>query len=170
MEEVLNFIAEWGLPHFLIGLIIINIIGILKLCKVFSKINNTGVKKTIYYALDIVLSFGVVACYYAIFGIGFTTFIKYSIEQLTLTTAIYAIYENIHLRDVWKIVLNWVGSWFKYNPDNAVTKLAKKIGFDEAIVKLQEEKQKKAEELAKKEAEEAAKKVVVNNAEVVNEK
>jgi len=150
MEEVLNFIAEWGLPHFLIGLIIINIIGILKLCKVFSKIQSKEIKKTIYFALDVILAFAVTAGYYAIFGIEFTTYIKYSFEQLTLTTAIYALYEGVHLRDVWKIVLNWVGSWFKYNPDSAITKLAKKIGADEAIVKLQEEKQKEAEEAVKK--------------------
>ena len=150
MEEVLNFIAEWGLPHFLIGLVIINVIGILKLCKVFSKIQSSAVKKFLYYALDVVLSFWVVACYYALWHIDFTNYIVYAIEQLGLVTTIYAIYENFHIRDVWKKVLNWVGSWFKYNPDGAVTKLAKKIGFDEAIIKLQEEKQKEeAEKLAK---------------------
>ncbi len=150
MEEILNFIAEWGLPHFLIGLIIINTIGILKLCKVFSKINSGAIKKFLYYALDVVLSFGVVAVYYALWHIEFTGYLAYALEQLGLVTTIYAIYENFHIRDGWKKVLNWVGSWFKYNPDNAVTKLAKKIGFDEAIVKLQEEKQKEeAEKLAK---------------------
>ena len=155
MEEILNFIAEWGLPHFLIGLIIINAIGVLKICKVFSKINSSAVKKFLYYALDITLSFGVVAVYYALWHLEFVNYLTYSLEQLGLITTIYAIYENFRIRDGWKKVLNWVGSWFKYNPDNAVTKLAKKIGFDQALIKLQEEKQKEeAEKLAKEKVEE----------------
>ena len=73
MEQILEFISQYGLPVFIIASCSILLIGILKLCKVFNKISNKNIKKLIYYILNVVLSFGGVAIYYAAFKIGFNS-------------------------------------------------------------------------------------------------
>ena len=130
MEQILEFISQYGLPVFVIASCSILLIGILKLCKVFNKISNKNIKKLIYYTLSVVLSFGGVAIYYASFKIGFNSYLIFCLTQVSATTTLYAIYENFVVRDLVQIGLTWVASWFKKNPEAKFTKAAKALGFD----------------------------------------
>lgn len=107
-EAMANFITIYGLPILFISIAVIFIIGILKYFKVFDKIKSGNVKKFIYYTLDICLSFGIVAIYFAVDKISFTTYLNYSFKTVTAVTAIYAIYENFGLRKL----LRWLGTCF----------------------------------------------------------
>ena len=131
MEQILEFISQYGLPVFVIASCSILLIGILKLCKVFNKISNKNIKKLIYYILNVVLSFGGVAIYYAAFKIGFNSYLIFCLTQISATTTLYAIYENFGVRKLVQIGLAWVTSWSKKNPESKFTKAAKALGFDE---------------------------------------
>ena len=130
MEQILEFISQYGLPVFVIASCSILLIGILKLCKVFNKISNKNIKKLIYYILSVVLSFGGVAIYYAAFKIGFNSYPIVCLTQVSATTTLYATYENFSVRDLVQIGFTWVASWFKKNPEAKFTKAAKALGFD----------------------------------------
>lgn len=131
MEQILEFISQYGLPVFIIASCSILLIGILKLCKVFNKISNKHIKKLIYYILNVVLSFGGAAIYYAAFKIGFNSYLIFCLTQVSATTTLYAIYENFGVRKLVQIGLAWVTSWSKKNPESKFTKAAKALGFDE---------------------------------------
>ena len=131
MEQILEFISQYGLPVFVIASCSILLIGILKLCKAFNKISNKNIKKLIYYILNVVLSFVGVAIYYASFKIGFESYLMVCLTQISATTTLYAIYENFGVRKLVQIGLTWVASWFKKNPKSKFTKAAKALGFDE---------------------------------------
>ena len=131
MEQILEFISQYGLPVFIIASCSILLIGILKLCKVFNKISNKNIKKLIYYILNVVLSFGGVAIYYAAFKIGFNSYLMFCLTQVSATTTLYAIYENFGVRKLVQIGLAWMASWSKKNPESKFTKAAKALGFDE---------------------------------------
>ena len=131
MEQILDFISQYGLPVFVIASCSILLIGILKLCKVFNKISNKNIKKLIYYILNVVLSFGGVAIYYAAFKIGFNSYLMFCLTQVSATTTLYAIYENFGVRKLVQIGLAWMASWSKKNPESKFTKAAKALGFDE---------------------------------------
>ena len=92
MEQILEYIKQNGLPVFIIATCIIAIVGTLKLCKVFDKISSKNVKKFIYYILDIALSFGSSAIYFAIFKLNFNDYLIFSVSQISSTTALYALY------------------------------------------------------------------------------
>lgn len=129
MGQILDFITKFGLAVFVIASCSIILIGILKLCKVFSKIENKNVKKLIYYILNVVLSFGGAAIYFAIFKISFESYIMFSVTQIGATTTLYAIYENFGVRKLVQIGLTWIASWFKKNPEAKFTKVATSLGF-----------------------------------------
>ena len=131
MEQILEFISQYGLPVFIIASCSILLIGILKLCKVFNKISNKSIKKLIYYILNVVLSFGGAAIYYAAFKIGFNSYLIFCLTQVSATTTLYAIYENFGVRKLVQIGLAWVTSWSKKNPESKFTKAAKALGFDD---------------------------------------
>lgn len=107
-QAMANFIITYGLPILFISIAVIFIIGVLKYFKVFDKIKSANVKKFVYYALDIVLSFGLVAIYFAVDKISFTTYLNYCFKTITAVTAIYAIYENFGLRKL----LRYLGTLF----------------------------------------------------------
>lgn len=141
MEEILDFIQVHGLAVFVIATIIIAFIGVLKLCKVFSKINNKNVKKCIYYVLDVVLAFGFSAIYFAIFKVNFGTYLTFSITQISATTTLYAIYENFGVRNLVQMLLTFIGKKLKPDQVDKFKKLAKKLGFDIAAQTLQQAKE-----------------------------
>lgn len=131
MEQILEFILEYGLPVFIIACCIIAVIGILKLCKIFSKINNKNIKKGIYYFIDIILSFSFVAIYLAIFKHDFSSYLLTSCTQVSATTTLYAIYENFGVRGLWQICLTGITNWFHKNPEHKFVKAAKALGIDD---------------------------------------
>lgn len=148
MEQILDFISQYGLPVFVIASCSILLIGILKLCKVFDKISNKNVKKLIFYILNVVLSFGGAAIYYAAFKVGFDSYLMFCLTQVSATTTLYAIYENFGVRKLVQIGLAWVASWSKKNPESKFTKAAKALGFDEEKISAMIAEIKPAETVA----------------------
>lgn len=154
MEQILEFIQNYGLPVFVVATSIIVLLGILKLCKVFNKIQNKNIKKFIYYVIDIALSFGGVAIYFAIFKKDFTDYITICLTQITATTTLYAIYENLGARKLVQLFWNWFGGVVKKDEHKQLVKFAKAVGLDNAIAELKDVSIKEAEKLEqKKEAE-----------------
>ena len=140
MEKIIPIVLEYGLPVLAIACSIIFIIGILKLCKVFDKIQSKGLKKFLYYFLDVILSFVGIFVYFKIAGIEFVwgSYINYSLSQLTVTVALYAFYESVHLRTFVQFLIKCFASWLKKNPNSTIGKNLKKLGLDtEAIERIQ---------------------------------
>lgn len=97
-QQLLNFLNTYGFPILIISCIIILVIGTLKYFNAFAWIKNSDVKKFSYYFLDVILSFGFVAIYYAIFKLDFSTYVVYCLKTIPAVTTLYAIYENFGLR------------------------------------------------------------------------
>ena len=134
MEQILEYITRYGLSVFVIASCIIALIGILKLCKVFDKIKNKNIKKLIYYVLNVAFAFGGAAIYFAAFKIDFSGYVMYSCTQVGATTTLYAIYENFGVRKLVQILLAWVATWFKKNPENKFVKALKGLGLTEEAI------------------------------------
>lgn len=134
MEQILEYITRYGLSVFVIASCIIALIGILKLCKVFSKIKNSNIKKLIYYILNVALAFGGSAIYFAAFKLSWGSYVMYSCTQVGATTTLYAIYENFGVRKLWQMLLTWVATWFKKNPESDLVKALKGLGLTETAI------------------------------------
>ena len=136
MEKIIPIVLEYGLPVLVIACSIIFIIGILKLCKVFDKIQSKGLKKFLYYFLDIILAFVGIFIYFKIAGIEFVwgSYINYSLSQLTVTVALYAFYESVHIRTFVQFLIKCVATWLKKNPNSTIAKNLKKLGLDTAAI------------------------------------
>jgi hypothetical protein len=136
MDRLIALTLEYGLPILIIACAIIVVVGLLKLCKVFSKIQNKGVKKFLYYFIDIALSFAGTAIYFTITKTPFifSDYLAYSLAQITFTVALYAAYENFHIRGLVQIILGCIAGWFKKNPNNKIAKALKAMGLDEAAI------------------------------------
>ena len=155
MEQILEYIKQNGLPVFIIATRIIAIVGTLKLCKVFDKISSKNVKKFIYYILDIALSFGSSAIYFAIFKLNFNDYLIFSVSQISSTTALYALYENFGLRKLVQMLIEWLSKRIKIEDAIKLAKIAEKIGLDKALDQIKEQiienEKKLAEEQNKEE-------------------
>jgi hypothetical protein len=138
MEQLLAYIAQYGLTVATIAFIVICFIGTLKLCKVFNKISSKQLKKTIYYVLSISLSFGVSALYFVIFNLSWDTYVKFSIAQANATAILYAIYENLGLRKLLQVIATkWI-DYIKKSPERKTAKALKNLGLTEDMLnKLQ---------------------------------
>lgn len=157
MEQIIHYIESYGLPVFIIATCIIVLLGVLKLCKVFSKIKNANVKKFIYYAIDIALSFGGAAIYFAAFKIDFGGYLAFSVAQISATTTLYAIYENLGARKLVQMFWNWFGGLIKKDNEHKLIKFAKSLGLDNAIEQIKEYSVKEAERLEAERLEELKK-------------
>lgn len=84
------------------------------------------------------MAFAGTAIYYAIYHIAFNIeYLWCSLIQVGSTLSLYAVFENMHIRELVKKLLEWVVSWFKANP-KALQKTLKKLGVPEyAITKIQ---------------------------------
>ena len=163
MDKLLEYISIYGWAIIIIAVAVIALVGILKLCKVFNKIESKNIKKTIYFGLNIALSFAGSAIYFAIFHKAFTGYVVYCLAQVTVTNIVYSIYEYGHIRTLFQYLLNLFASWVKKNPDSKLAKDLKKLGLGEEQIeeikntvnsKIAENTQKvedakKAEEVAK---------------------
>lgn len=136
-NEIILFTAQFGLPVIILSFIAIALLGILKLCRVFSKLQSKNIKKFIYYAIDIILGFGLAALYFVIFGKNFVDYLGFSCTLIGAITAVYALYENIGARNLWQKVLAAIATWFKSSKDSKFKKLALKMGLDKALTELQ---------------------------------
>lgn len=103
-----NFLNQYGIAGIVIACIIIFVIGILKFFKVFNKIEKSA-RKPIFLILDIALAFGLTALYYVIFNISFSiNYIVYSLSIVPVVLALYAVYENLGLRKLLKLIGNFI--------------------------------------------------------------
>lgn len=168
LSKAWALVEAYGLSVLVIAVSIIAFIGVLKLCKVFDKIQNKELKKFIYYAIDIVLAFGGSAIYFAAFKLDWSAFVAYSVAELTVVTTLYSIYEHLGGRKFVRWIIGLVAKWVKKNPDAQLSKWANKVGLETAIEKINVEietaKKKEAEELAKENAKAEAAKVAENTA------
>ena len=131
LEQVIAFIEQRGLPAFVIAISTIAILGLFKLCKMFNKIQSKAIRKSVYLVIDIALAFAGTAIYYAIFKMNFDLgYVVYSLVQVSSTLSLYALFENMHIRELVNKLIHWVISWFKTNP-NALKKTLKKLGVPE---------------------------------------
>jgi len=136
MEQILLYIAEYGLAVFIIATAIILTIGILKVCKVFDKIQNKDIKKIIYYGLDVVLAFGYVALYYVIFNLEWHTYWILCITQMGATTTLYNIYENFGLRKLLQMFLAWFTKVTTKKNTEKFAQLVQDMGLSNALAEL----------------------------------
>lgn len=153
LSKAWALVEAYGLSVLIIAVTIIAFIGVLKLCKVFDKIQNKDLKKFIYYAIDIVLAFGGSAIYFAAFKLDWSAFVTYSVAELTIVTTLYSLYEHFGVRKFVRWLIGIVAKWIKKNPDAQLSKWANKVGLESAIEKLNVEIQHRQEELAKQELE-----------------
>lgn len=154
MEQIFNFIQVYGLPVFIIATWIIIFLGGLKLLKVFDKIKSKNVKKFIYYAIDISLAFGGIAIYFAIFKLDFANYLPLCATQVSATTTLYAVYENLGARKLVQMFWSWFAKFVEENKHNKLIKYAQKIGLDNALNDIKNftiEQAQKLEEQNKKE-------------------
>lgn len=156
MEEILGFIAMYGIPVFVIATCIIAFLGILKLCKVFDKLTNRNVKKFVYYTLDVILAFVGSLLYFLIFHIDFSGYWMYCITQVSATTTLYAIYENFGFRKLLQMGLDKLAQAIKNSPNTKLTKTLTSLGLNEtAIASIKEAVVVEAEKMKAAEAKNA---------------
>lgn len=155
MDKILSYVETYGLSILVIAICVIALIGILKLCKVFDKIQSKDIKKVIYYALDVVLAFAGSAIYFACFHKEWNGYWLYSLAQLATTTLLYSLYENFGVRKLVQYLLSLVAKWLKRNPEKELSKWAEKVGITESIEKLQiilaDKKARTEQEVSKRE-------------------
>lgn len=138
MEQIIAYVAQYGLPVFILSSCVIALIGILKLCKVFDKIQSKNIKKLIYYILNIALAFGASAIYFAIFKLSFADYLMFSCTQVGATTTLYAIYENFGVRKLVQMFFTWLINYCKKNSKNKLIKALNSLGLTpEAIAQIQ---------------------------------
>ena len=149
---LLGYIESYGLPILVIAICIITLLGILKLCKVFDKLTNKDVRKCVFFCIDLVLSFGIAAIYFALFNMPFSGYLVYSGAQFVVTVVLYAIYENWGVRKLVQVILALITKWFASDKASRFKKLAIKLGLDQAVITLNktiaEEADKKAKQAA----------------------
>lgn len=138
MEAIITYIAQHGLPVFVISCIIIAIVGTLKLCKVFDKIKSADVKKLVYNIIDVVLAFGISAAYFGIFHLNFSGYLIFSATQISATAALYTIYENFGPRKFVRYLIQLITKWIVKDPNSQLSKWADKVGLDEALKAIQD--------------------------------
>ena len=112
MEELVAFLRDYGWQLSLIALLGIVILGVLKYCNVFSKLDETY-RHICYIAISagvsIVGSIIYLACMHQL-TVAYTFSVAAAI--LTLNQAFYAIYSATPLKDLVKKLLDWFKSLF----------------------------------------------------------
>lgn len=102
-----TIVTKYGISALIIACITIFLIGILKYFNVFSKVPKDN-RKPIYYVLNYVFVFAITAAYYGIFKLGFNDYVAYAFVVASAVNLLYPIYENLKLRDLFKIIGNFV--------------------------------------------------------------
>lgn len=134
-DMIWNAVQTYGPSILVIAAIIIVILGILKLCKVFDKIESKDLKKGIYLVIDLVLSFAGAAIYFAIFNVAFSGYyVLYSFALLSVVITLYAIYEQSGARWCVRKLLSLLANFFKKNPKNKFTQSCDQLGLVDAII------------------------------------
>lgn len=134
MDKIISYVETYGLAILVIALATIFLIGLLKVCKAYNWIKSAKIKKLVYYISDVIFAFGGSAIYFAIFKISFSEYLVYAGAELSITTFLYAVYENFGIRELVKILINVIAKAIKGNPNSKINKELKKLGLNEDSV------------------------------------
>ena len=102
-----TIVTKYGVSALVIACITIFLIGILKYFDVFRKVPKDN-RKPIYYVLNYVFVFAITAAYYGIFKLSFNDYVAYALVVASAVNLLYPIYENLKLRDLFKIIGNFI--------------------------------------------------------------
>ena len=113
IEQVVMFAAANGWQVALIALLGIVLLGVLKYCNVFSKIEKEK-RKPIYFAISVGASLiGTVVYLLIVKQFSFEYIIGLTGLIYGLNQTAYAFYENTKLRDLLEKLLDWIVKLFK---------------------------------------------------------
>ena len=110
---IIDFFKTFGWQLFLLALSGIVILGALKWFGCFKKIKK-DYKKYVYFGLS--CAFSLIACtiyLVATHNFNWASYLALCVAVIGLTIVVYALYEHIGLRALWKKVLNLIAKAFK---------------------------------------------------------
>lgn len=102
-----TIVTKYGVSALVIACITIFLIGVLKYFDVFKKVPKDN-RKPIYYVLNYVFVFAITAAYYGIFKLNFNDYVAYAFVVASAVNLLYPIYENLKLRDLFKLIGNFI--------------------------------------------------------------
>lgn len=109
MEKIQQIISTYGFKAVIFASVIILIVGVLKYFKLFDKIPKDW-RKFVFYVIDMALSFGIVAVYFAITKTPFTEYVYMSLGVDAAVIILYTIYENCGGRKLIQVLGNFIVS------------------------------------------------------------
>lgn len=112
METLINFFTEYGLAITLIAILGIAILGILKYCNVFKKIDESK-RHYLYILISVLFSVAVTAIYLAIVG-QFTInyIIAIAVAVYALNQTFYNIFKVTPINDLFVAILDFIKNLF----------------------------------------------------------
>lgn len=109
MEQIFENLKDVGLATTVISLITIFLIGCVKLIPAVKNM-NTNLRKALYQALNIVFG-GILSVLYTLFivkGGWDMGMLRFAIIVVIEINALYPLYENLGLRELWKKILSLI--------------------------------------------------------------
>lgn len=109
MEQIFENLKDVGLATTVISLITIFLIGCVKLIPAVKNM-NTNLRKALYQALNIVFG-GILSVLYTLFiakGGWDMNMLRFAIIVVIEINALYPLYENLGLRELWKKILSLI--------------------------------------------------------------
>lgn len=109
MEQIFENLKDVGLATTVISLITIFLIGCVKLIPAVENM-NTNLRKALYQALNIVFG-GILSVLYTLFiakGGWDMNMLRFAIIVVIEINALYPLYENLGLRELWKKILSLI--------------------------------------------------------------
>ena len=109
MEQIFENLKDVGLATTVISLITIFLIGCVKLIPAVKSM-NTNLRKALYQALNIVFG-GILSVLYTLFivkGGWDMDMLRFAIIVVIEINALYPLYENLGLRELWKKILSLI--------------------------------------------------------------
>ena len=109
MEQIFENLKDVGLATTVISLITIFLIGCVKLIPAVKNM-NTNLRKALYQALNIVFG-GILSVLYTLFivkGGWDMDMLRFAIIVVIEINALYPLYENLGLRELWKKILSLI--------------------------------------------------------------
>ena len=109
MEQIFENLKDVGLATTVISLITIFLVGCVKLIPAVKNM-NTNLRKALYQALNIVFG-GILSVLYTLFivkGGWDMNMLRFAIIVVIEINALYPLYENLGLRELWKKILSLI--------------------------------------------------------------
>lgn len=132
MESLTNFFTEYGLAITLIAILGIAILGILKYCNVFKRIDE-GKRHYLYILISVLFSVVVTAIYLAIVGQFTMNYIlAIAVAVYALNQTFYNIFKVTPINDLFVAILDFVKGLFLKNKKETVVETKPTEKPDEA--------------------------------------